>query len=224
MNATNPTRVVAFDTDMTVDYAGGPVPLDHVIELRDDPDVLVWATGFNQTLRDRAEIPGMHELKERRTISAEFIDRADRMRLLKREFPNAQSYTVVDDVDLRELEAEGWAYYQPAEYVIEELGITPSRWGEELGINVSDYLARIGKFPGHFPKEDLDLTTEMPYSARTRTGVRTDARAERERRQERESVDRGSPSLDPTNAESGGEYRSFIDVLEDAVRGDEDGD
>lgn len=172
-NADDPSRVVAFDTDLTVSYAGGPVPLEHVIRLREDPDVLVWSTGYNQTLRDRAKIPGMYELKNMRGIDSGHVERANRMRLLKREYPDAGRYDVVDDVDLRELEADGWRYYHPIEYTVEELGITPSRVAAEAGIDVSDYLARIGRFRGQFPPSLLDLTTDQPYTERTRGGVGT---------------------------------------------------
>lgn len=175
-NATDPNRVVAFDTDMTMDYAGGPVPLEHVIELRDDPNILVWSTGYNQTLRDEADIPGMTELKDMRNLDIGFVDRPDRMRLLERQYPNADRYDVVDDVDLRELEAEGWHYYQPIEYTVEVLGITPSRLREEYGFDTSDYLARVGSFGSQLPSSVIDLTTDKPYSERTRTGVQTPAK------------------------------------------------
>lgn len=159
-NATDPSRVVAFDTDMTIDYAGGPIPLSHVTDLRDGADTLVWATGFNQTLRKRAGIPGMFELKKRRDIGVNnFIARPDRMRLLKREFPDADEYIVADDVDLRELEP-AWRYYQPAEYVVDVLDIPAERWPAELDITAQSYLADVGRFEGQLPSHEVDMDGE----------------------------------------------------------------
>jgi len=103
----SPTTVAAFDTDMTVDYAGGPVPLTHVKALRDAPDVAVFSTGHNQTLRDRAEIPGMHEVKDARGRgTADWVERADRMRMLKKLYPDADRYTCNDDECAIEFGAE----------------------------------------------------------------------------------------------------------------------
>jgi len=174
-NATDPTTVVAFDTDLTIDYAQGPIPLEHVIELRERDDVLVWSTGYNQTLRDRAEIPGMEELKDARGVGDGFVERAERMRLLREEYPNAEEYIIADDVDLRMLEPE-WDYYQPAEYVVEVLNIPPEDWRRVIGTSVEDYTARIGRFADHFPPEEMDLTASNPYSARVDGGVRASVR------------------------------------------------
>lgn len=121
-NADAPRVVAAFDTDETMDYASGPVPLEHVIELRDDPDVSVWSTGYNQTLRDEAGIPGMAELKTKLGIDDPFVDRPDRMRLLERHIPDADHYFVVDDVDLSALEP-AWEYWTPWDYAREVLGL-----------------------------------------------------------------------------------------------------
>lgn len=171
-NATDPTVVAAFDTDYTMRYADGPVPLDHVLALREDPDVAVYATGFNQTLRDEAEIPGMVEILDALDNSEmRHVDRPDRMRLLDQLHPEATRRFVVDDVDLRQLEAEGWRYYQPAEYVVQEVGIPLDEWEAELGIHPDDYLASVGDFRGQFHPGDLSITEPAPYDARVADGV-----------------------------------------------------
>ena len=166
-NADRPQRVVCFDTDLTISYADGPVPLEHVIALREEPTTSVWATGYNQTLREEAGIPGMPELRERRDRPAtEPIERADRMRMLQAEYPDAASYTVVDDVDLRELEPEGWIYYHPGEYAVEVLDLMPNEWPDASGVRFSEYMEKVGSFAGHLPAEELDFTTERPRAAR----------------------------------------------------------
>jgi len=169
-NATDPEAVVCFDTDMTVDYAGGPVPLPHVITLRERDDVSCWSTGFNQTLRDRAEIPGMRELKDACGIGNRLVERDERMPLVEEQHPDAEEYIVVDDVDLRQLEPE-WSYYQPAEYVIEVLHIERERWPTVTSLNPEKYISRIGHYPGQFPPEQLQLDADKPYTARTADGV-----------------------------------------------------
>lgn len=160
-NATDPTRVVAFDTDFTVNYADGPVPLEHVLDLRERDDVLVWSTGFNQTLRDKAEIPGMYELKRKLGLEDQWVERADRMRLLTQAFPDADERVIVDDVDLRQLNDEGWNYYQPAEYVVNELGIPQEHWIGEVGIDPDDYFRRIGSYGQQLPVAEINVPN--PY-------------------------------------------------------------
>lgn len=166
-NSTNPSTVAAFDTDATLDYAGGPVPLDHVTALRDDPEVAVYATGHNQSLRDQAEIPGIHEINDALgRPTGEWVDRADRMRLLSELHPDADRYVVVDDVDLRELEAEGWRYYQPAEYAIEELDIPPEAWVDRFNMSLPSYFSRLGVVPEQFPTHAIRTESETPYTDR----------------------------------------------------------
>lgn len=122
-NAEFPVTVAAFDTDHTIDYARGCVPLDHVTSLRDNPSVSVWSTGFNQSLRERAGVPGMRELKTKLGIDTEvFIDRPRRMELLERWIPDADRYFVVDDVDLTQLEPT-WEYHTPWGYARDEIGL-----------------------------------------------------------------------------------------------------
>lgn len=171
-NAEDPTMVAAFDTDYTMRYADGPVPLDHIRRLRDDPDVAVYATGYNQTLRSEAGIPGMVEILDHlgRDIG-EHIDRPNRMRLLDEVHPEATRRVVVDDVDLRELESEGWRYYQPAEYVVEVMGVGWDEWEAELGVGLRDYLRSLTEGMGRFPTSALELDSDTPYTDRTRNGV-----------------------------------------------------
>lgn len=130
-NSVDPYTVAAFDTDMTMEPARGPVPLAHVIELRNDPTVSVWATGFNQALRGWAGIPGMAELKALTDYGPDdpdapagewFVERPTRMRLLERVYPDAERYFVVDDVDLTELEPD-WEYHTPWDYARDVLEI-----------------------------------------------------------------------------------------------------
>lgn len=125
-NAEDPEVIACFDTDKTVDIGPGgqpgPVPFGHIIELKQADDVSVWATGFNQSLRSRAGIPGMRELKELADSNESFVERDDRMRLIDEVFPDADEKYVVDDVDLSVLEPE-WDYYIPEVYARDELGI-----------------------------------------------------------------------------------------------------
>lgn len=120
---TDAPRVVAcFDTDYTIDYAKGPVPLRYVEGLRDRPDVSVWATGHNQTLRAQAGIPGIRELNVLRgEPQTDWVERPDRMRALYGLYPGAERYYVVDDCDLSMLRPE-WEYHTPGRFAQDELG------------------------------------------------------------------------------------------------------
>lgn len=214
MNSEDPSAVAAFDTDYTMLYADGPVPLSHVTALRDDPDVAVYATGFNQTLRERADIPGMVEITSWvDQDTPDFVERADRMRLLDELHPDAERKFVVDDVDLRQLEAEGWAYYQPAEYVVEEMGVMPNDWPEVLGINAYDYLSRVGSFPKQFPGSEVQLDESMPYTARTETGVRTPV-------SRRESEWRGTVHRRDVDEMDRADRRTLREAFDDMLGGD----
>ena len=176
VNAKHPETVMAFDTDYTMDYADGPVPLPHVVRLRDRDDVAVYATGMNQTLRDQARIPGMAEIKEMSQMSVdEWVPRADRMRLLSDIHANADRYVVVDDVDLRQLESEGWDYYQPIEYAVEELNTDLKRFTLLNGTEVREYLKGAGSRIEQFPPNELRLDADEPYTTRVSDGVRTPA-------------------------------------------------
>lgn len=126
-NAENPTVIACFDTDQTVDVPPhygqqGPVTISHILRLKDMDHVSVWATGFNQSLRYLAGIPGMRELKEKVGSHARFVERDDRMRLLDDAFPDAEYKYVVDDVDLSSLEPE-WTYWFPQDYARDVLGL-----------------------------------------------------------------------------------------------------
>jgi hypothetical protein len=163
-----PDTVAAFDTDMTVDYAGGPVPLSHITDLRETDDVLVWSTGYNQSLRNYAQVPGMAELKARLDDAPEWIGRADRMRHLRDVFPGAGRYLVVDDIDVRELESEGWEVFHPAEYAVEELGIAPAEWPERVGMTPREYLTNIGRFSGQYEPPGLRDRLGVPTAPTAR--------------------------------------------------------
>lgn len=176
VNANHPETVVAFDTDYTIGYADGPVPLSHVISLREADDVAVYATGFNQTLRDEAEIPGMAEIKEMCDMDlTDWVPRADRMRLLAKIHRDADEYIVVDDTDLRQLHDEGWRYYHPIEYVVEELDVPVEESMAAGRLTVREYLMAAGRYMTQFPPDELSLDSDEPYTARTRNGVRTPA-------------------------------------------------
>lgn len=125
------TTVYGFDRDHTVDVNPHPtkaaVPLDWIIELRDRPGTEVWAIG-NQRLRTEAGIPGVSEARDRldEKITVETVERPDaledtgliprrdRLRLLEALFPTADSYIVVDDVDLSDMPA--WTHYYPWDF------------------------------------------------------------------------------------------------------------
>lgn len=176
VNATRPSKVIAFDTDHTMMYADGPVPLPHVIALREDPDVAVYATGFNQSLRDHAAIPGMVEIKEMSGMNeSDWVPRADRMRLLDEIHPKTDCCMVVDDVDLRQLEREEWRYFHPIEYAIENLGETAETVMDEARVATREYLKAAGRFPEQFPPDELRLDADNPRRARMADGVRTPA-------------------------------------------------
>lgn len=115
--------IACFDTDYTMDYARGPVPLSHILKLKQQDEVSVWATGHNQTLRREAGIPGTREINRLAGLEpTNWIPRPDRMRKLARLFPGAQEMFVVDDCNLELLEPV-WDYYPPGVYAEQILGI-----------------------------------------------------------------------------------------------------
>lgn len=129
--------LVALDRDLTVDvgeWADRRDPhqrllsLEFVRWLAHDTDAEVWAIG-NQKLVEEADVPGMHEIRTRlgeRGITDEqlieeygllYPERADRVRMVGRLFPDREPRIVVDDADLAQLEREGWAHYTAWEFV-----------------------------------------------------------------------------------------------------------
>ena len=105
------------------------------------PDVDVWATG-NQRLRVEAAIPGVEAAKKMRAdlrtpdADSTIVDpvtnqdvsqletspsRRNRLRMVKALYTGhtnaVEHFVVVDDVDLTDLEPEGWTHYHPWEFV-----------------------------------------------------------------------------------------------------------
>lgn len=138
-----PAVVVCFDRDHTVSVNPHPdrdaVPLSWVKYLAHEvPDVDVWATG-NQTLREEASIPGISEAitcwryltlpedpMEYHThvpVGARLPGRREGLELIQAVYdrlaPESETYqlVVVDDVDLSDLESDGWNHYLPWDFV-----------------------------------------------------------------------------------------------------------
>lgn len=130
-------KVICFDRDHTVSTNPKPgresVPLSWVKALRDDDDTFVWATG-NQHLRKEANIPGLDEAREifemmgngefdykKRHPQAYKPARREILRLIQdiHEFMYDVDieYIVVDDVNLRDMEKDGWTHYYPWDFV-----------------------------------------------------------------------------------------------------------
>lgn len=101
-------KVFAFDRDGTIDVSHGPVPLKWVRYLAHETEHKVFAIG-NQRLKREAKIPGLKELG--------VMGRRRALRVLKENFSNAEAYIVVDDLDLLDMEEEGWTYFSPQEFV-----------------------------------------------------------------------------------------------------------
>lgn len=137
MNA--PEVVVCFDRDFTVSVNAKPgekaVPLSWVKELAHNcSEIDVWATG-NQYLRYEAKIPGTYRSKQvydaynygEESLKPESNrvyrpDRRERLRLIKQLYVETAPvsnirFIVVDDVDLADMEDEGWEHYYPDEFV-----------------------------------------------------------------------------------------------------------
>lgn len=111
--------VFAFDRDETVDVnppAGRrAVPLQWIRYLAHETEHEVWAIG-NQRLRAEADIPGIEEiLREFPSVARSDLTRERRIRLLMDLFPGAQEYIVVDDLNLKHVDA--WTHYFPWEFV-----------------------------------------------------------------------------------------------------------
>jgi len=114
-----------------------PVPLSWVKEYAHNvPHVDVWATG-NAHLRREAEIYGVQEAKllweeyNGRVVTSEYPDtsphsykpeRRERLRLIQDIYEaysedESIQYVVVDDVNLGDMEKEGWLHLYPWEFV-----------------------------------------------------------------------------------------------------------
>lgn len=131
----------AFDRDATV-VSGeppGPIPLTWVERLVTYGELtgdLVWAFG-NQKLKDEAGgIPGNQELvslarNEKLILTDKYpdahsVDKRDKLRMLKKLYPDMSRYVVTDDVDFSDMNAEGWEYFHPRDFVRE--------FGADLGV------------------------------------------------------------------------------------------
>ncbi|MWV40568.1 adaptin protein [Natrialba sp. INN-245] len=138
-----PTTVICFDRDHTVSVNPHPdrdaVPLSWIKYLAHEvPDIDVWATG-NQTLREEASIPGISEaitcwryltlpenpmkFHSHVPVGARLPGRREGLHLIQAVYGQlataSETYQliVVDDVDLSDLESDGWAHYFPEEFV-----------------------------------------------------------------------------------------------------------
>lgn len=98
-------KLYAFDRDGTVTISDGPIPLIWIKYLASRNNCIVYAIG-NQKLRQEANIPGISGMERR-----------DRLRTLRKRHPEADEYIVADDANLNDMEAEGWTYYTPQQFV-----------------------------------------------------------------------------------------------------------
>lgn len=141
--------VLAFDRDWTVDVNPHPrheaVPLEWVRHLAHVTDHPVYAIG-NQDLADEAAIPGVVDVVGRHPDDWDewlgdkqpdgryerFPLRRERLELIADLHPDADSYVVVDDLDLGDV--DGWDHYHAWEFVpaVERGDIDPDLpWARE---------------------------------------------------------------------------------------------
>jgi HEAT repeat protein len=124
--------VFAFDRDWTVDVNPHPrreaVPLDWVRHLAHETSHAVYAIG-NQRLAEEADIPGVVDIVGRHPDDWEhwlggkqpdgryerFPSRRERLALIADLHPDADSYIVVDDLDLGDV--DGWEHYHAWDFV-----------------------------------------------------------------------------------------------------------
>lgn len=138
-----PTAVICFDRDHTVSINPHPdrdaVPLSWVKYLAHEvPAIDVWATG-NQMLREEASIPGISEAitcwryltlpddpveyHAHVPMGARLPGRREGLELIQAVYDRlateSETYRllVVDDVDLSDLESDGWTHYFPWGFV-----------------------------------------------------------------------------------------------------------
>ena len=123
--------VFAFDRDWTVDVNPHPrhdaVPLEWVRHLAHETPHAVYAIG-NQTLTEEAAIPGVVDVVGRHPDDwdewlgekqpdgryEQFPLRRERLALIADLHPDADSYVVVDDLDLSDV--DGWEHYHAWEF------------------------------------------------------------------------------------------------------------
>lgn len=138
-----PIAVVCFDRDHTVSINPHPdrdsVPLSWVKYLAHEvPAIDVWATG-NQTLREEASAPGISEAitcwryltlpdnpleyHAHVPVGGRLPGRREGLELIQAVYDRLATESeiyqllVVDDVDLSDLESEGWTHYFPWDFV-----------------------------------------------------------------------------------------------------------
>lgn len=158
-------QVFAFDRDWTVDVNPHPhheaVPLEWVRYLAHETEHPVYAIG-NQTLAEEAAIPGVVDIVGRHADDwdqwlgdkqpdgyyEQFPLRRERLSLIADLHPDPDSYIVVDDLDLADV--DGWDHYHAWEFV-------PAVEQGEIDIEVPDggdpvsdggYPTKAGIIPG----------------------------------------------------------------------------
>lgn len=148
-----PDYVLCFDRDYTVDVNPHPerraVPLAWVKYWAHDSDFIdVWATG-NQHLRYEAAIPGVSRAKETRDKHLGYGDgetdegyhpsRRETLRLVADVYHpirDSVEFIVVDDVNLGDMQSEGWTHYFPWEFVeAVQTGTAPVEVPDECGFS-----------------------------------------------------------------------------------------
>jgi len=164
--------VFAFDRDWTVDVnphpRHGAIPLEWVRHLAHETPHAVYAIG-NQTLAEEAAIPGVVNIvgrhpddwdewlgkKQPNGRYEQFPLRRERLSLIANLHPDADSYVVVDDLDLSDV--DGWEHYHAWEFVsaVEQA---------EISIEVPDASDPVadGGYPtkgGIIPREISDLSS-----------------------------------------------------------------
>lgn len=111
----------SFDRDQTVDVNGGPVPLRIVRYLAHRTEHVVYAHG-NQLLKREAEIPGVKEVQDELDIDPTsdyglYPSPRQRLHMIMGANPGFERYICIDDIDLTDMEEEGWDYYAPDEFM-----------------------------------------------------------------------------------------------------------
>jgi len=118
---TDETICFCWDRDATVNIGQwpGPIPLEWVQYLQEETHHQVWATG-NQRLKSEARLKGTEELLDsipgHEAVLHRNPGRRERLRLVQR-VVDADVYVVIDDVDLTDMEEEGFIYYTPEGFI-----------------------------------------------------------------------------------------------------------
>ena len=94
-------KLYAFDRDQTVETSEGPIPLDLIRRLVKE-GAIVYAIG-NVLLCDEISIP-----------YAEGETKVERVRNLRKKYPNLDEYILIDD---GEIEVQGFKHYTPDEFL-----------------------------------------------------------------------------------------------------------